>query len=448
MDHTDEVHGPIPGTLQENPQTVEEVSKSDVKHSNRRRPLGFAYFGLVVFMFVYFARPEDWIPGLAVVPLAKIAGIVILLALVFSFGNIRWNMPLEIAFLSLLVVQLWLAAVFSPVWKGGAVNAMLDFSKVLPLVIVIYGVVRSINRLRGILFVQGATFAVIAIISIVSQHTTGGRLQSASASFGNSNDLALLIDLSLPLCLALALTTRNYWKKSAWTVAMLAMIYAVFLTASRGGAIALLVAALVCLWQLGVKSRGFYLLLLVPFAVMVIWLYSGNGLRNRFEQTTFSLNHGTEASESSEQRKELLIRSLEVTAQHPLFGIGPGNFMIVSGVWHVTHNSYTQMSAEGGIPAFLLYVLILWRGVANLREVRRYPGTKNSIRIFAMALEASLAAYLVGSFFLSQAYQFFPYCLVAYTTALLLVVRRNRKVSSCASQSHVTPTQVEVTVWQ
>jgi len=399
-------------------------------------------------MVVYFARPEDWIPGLAGVPLAKIAGIVILLALVFSFGNIRWNMPLEIACLSLLVVQLWLAAVFSPVWKGGAVNTMLDFSKVLPLVIVIYGVVRSINRLRGILFVQGASFAVIAIINIVNQHTTGGRLQGASASFGNSNDLALLIDLSLPLCLALALTTRSYWKKSAWTVAMLAMIYAVFLTASRGGAIALLVAALVCLWQLGVKNRRFYVLLLVPVAVMVIWLISGNALRNRFEQTTFNHNHGTEASESSEQRKELLIQSLTVTAQHPLFGVGPGNFVIVSGVWRVTHNSYTQMSAEGGIPAFLLYVLILWRGVTNLREVRRYPRTKNRIWIFAMALEASLAAYLVGSFFLSQAYQFFPYCLVAYTSVLLLIVRRDRKVSSRASESHLTPAQVEVTVCQ
>jgi len=435
-------------TLQENPQPVEEVSKSVVKHSNRRRPLGFTYFGLVVFMVVYFARPEDWIPGLAGVPLAKIAGIMILLALVFSFGNIRWNMPLEIAFLSLLVVQLWLAAVFSPVWKGGAVNTMLDFSKVLPLVIVIYGVVRSINGLRGILFVQGASFAVIAIISIVNQHTTGGRLQGASASFGNSNDLALLIDLSLPLCLALALTTRSYWKKFAWTVAMIAMIYAVFLTASRGGAIALLVAALVCLWQLGVKSPRFYLLLLVPFAVMIIWLYSGNALRNRFEQTTFNHNHGTEASESSEQRKELLIQSLIVTAQHPLFGIGPQNFMIASGVWHVTHNSYTQMSSEGGIPAFLLYVLILWRGITNLREVRRNPRTTKRIRIFAMALEASLAAYLVGSFFLSQAYQFFPYCLVAYTSVLLLIVRRDRKVTSRASESHLTPAQVEVTVWQ
>jgi putative inorganic carbon (hco3(-)) transporter len=425
-------------------ETVEQASKPNLKRSNRREPLGLAFFGLVLFMIVYFARPEDWIPGLAAVPLAKITGILILLALVFSFNNIRWHIPQEVTFLTLLVVQLWLTVPFSPVWRGGAFNVMLDFSKVVPVVIVMYGAVRSMKRLRWMLFVQAASAAAIAITSIVNAHTSGGRLQGVlSGMFGNPNDLAVMIDLSLPLSLALALTTRSYWKKLAWTGAMLAMIFAVFLTASRGGAIALVVVALVCVWQLGVKSRRFYLLLLVPVAVIVIWLDAGNALRERIEQTNINPatnNHSTEASGSAQQRKELLFQSLKVTAQHPLFGVGPGNFAVVSGVWRVTHNSYTQISAEGGIPAFLLYVLIFWRGIANLRDVSKYPKTGKGIRPFSMALEASLAAYLVGSFFASVAYQLFPYCLVAYTSALLLIVQRDRTVSSWASKSQLSPT--------
>jgi O-antigen ligase len=405
-------------------------------------------------MIVYFARPEDWIPGLAAVPLAKITGILILVPLVFSFSNIRWRMPQEVIFLSLLVAQLWLTVPFSPVYRRGAFNVMLDFSKVLPLVIVIYGTVRSMKRLRRILFVQAASIAAIAITSIVNRHTSGGRLQGALFGvYGNSNDLALVIDLGLPLCLALALTTRSYWRKLAWTVAMLAMIYAVFLTASRGGAITLVVVALVCLWHFGVKSRRFYLLLFVSVAVfVVIWLHGGKALRERFEQTNIdpatNNRSSTEASGSAQQRKELLFRSLEVTAEHPLFGVGPGNFGAVSGVWLVTHNSYTQISAEGGIPAFLLYILIFWRGIVNLTDIRKYPKTGREIRLFSMALKGSLAAYLVGSFFASVAYLLFPYCLVAYTSVLRLIVQRDRTVSSWASKSHLTPTQVEVTVWQ
>lgn len=433
-------------------ETAEAPSKPEVKRSNRREPLGFAYFGLVLFMVVYFARPEDWIPGLAAVPLAKTTGVLILLALILSVGNIRWHMPTEVILLTLLVAQLWLTVPFSPVWRGGAFSVMLDFSKVLPLVLVVYLAVRSMKRLRWIMFVQAASVAAIACVSIAHAHILRGRLQSAlSGIYGNPNDLALIIDVSLPLCLALALTTRTTWKKIAWIFAMLDMIYAVVLTASRGGAIAFGAAAIICLWQLGLKGRRFYLLLLVPAAAVVFWLYAGSKLEQRFQQTdTDSLRNsqGAEASGSAEQRKELLIESLKVTAQHPLFGVGPGNFEIVSGVWRVTHNSYTQMSAEGGIPAFLLYVLILWRGIANLRDVRRYRETGKRIRLFSMALGASLAAFLVGSFFASDAYQLFPYCLVAYTSALLLIVQRSRRAPSRAPKSEPAPGQVEVPVWQ
>jgi len=403
-------------------------------------------------MIVYFARPEDWIPGLAVVPLAKITGLLILLALAFSFSEIRWNLPREVTFLILLITQLWFAAVLSSVWKAGAVNVMVDFSKVLPLALVIYAAVRSTNRLRWILFVQAASVAAIAFASIVNRHAPGGRLQGAlSGIYANPNDLALVIDLTLPICLALAVITRSIWGKVAWALAMIAMIYAVFLTASRGGAIALVIAAMVCLWQVGFRDRRFYLFLLVPVAVLGILVYGGNSLKQRFEQTKIDSEtnrRDTEASGSAQERKELLVQSLKVTAQHPVFGIGPGNFVIVSGVWHVSHNSYTQISAEGGIPAFLLYLLIFWRASSNLRRIRKYPRTGKAIQLLCMALEASLAAYLVGSFFGSLAYQLFPYCLVAHTSSLLLITHRERLASSGTPKSQVTPAQVEVTVWQ
>src|SRR5215470_10397985 len=104
---------------------MDQDLKLRVKRSNLREPLAFAYVGLILFMAVYFARPEDWIPGLIGVPLAKITGILIFLAMFFPFLQIRWHMPKEIVFLTLLVAQLWAAAFFSPVWRTGAVIAMV-----------------------------------------------------------------------------------------------------------------------------------------------------------------------------------------------------------------------------------------------------------------------------------------------------------------------------------
>ena len=425
---------------------MDHGSKSRTKRSVLHEPLAFGYLGLILFLAVYFVRPEDWIPGLKGIPLAKITGILIFLAMVFPVLKIRWNLPQEIIFLTLLVAQLWVAAIFSPVWKGRAVGVIVDFSKVLPLVIVIYGVVRSMARLRWILFVQAASVATIAMESIISRQTTRGRLEGVlQGIYRDPNDLAVLIDLALPLCLALALTTGSFWKKLAWVVMMLAMIYAVFLTASRAGAIAFAVATLMCVWKLGAKRRRVSLILLMPLTVLVFWLYTGNLLRVRFEQGN---EHQTsEAYDSSQGRLRLLTQSLKVTAQHPLLGVGPGNFEIVSGMWHVTHNTYTQMSAEGGIPAFLFYVLIFWRAICNLRVVG-HTNTTRGIRLFSIALEASLAAYLVGSFFLTHGYELFPYCLVVYTSALLLIARRDRLVSSREKRLHAPPPQVEATAWQ
>ena len=103
-------------------------------HISRSKPLLGAYVSLLLFMIIYCARPEDWIPGLSSVPLAKIAGIIALLALIFSLGDIRRRLPREVLFLALLIGQLFLAAAMSSVWRGGAVRTTLDFAKILIIV--------------------------------------------------------------------------------------------------------------------------------------------------------------------------------------------------------------------------------------------------------------------------------------------------------------------------
>jgi hypothetical protein len=87
------------------------------------------------------------------------------------------------------------------------------------------------------------------------------------------------------------------------------------------------------------------------------------------------------------------------------------------------------MSSEGGIPALVLYVLILWCGFKNLRAAKRWVRGKTTPTVLVRALQASLAGFLVGSVFLSVAYQFFPYILVAYTTALFSIARKSSALS-------------------
>jgi O-antigen ligase len=123
-------------------------------------------------------------------------------------------------------------------------------------------------------------------------------------------------------------------------------------------------------------------------------------------------------------REQLFWRSVDITKQHPFFGVRPGNFDIVSGQWHTTYNSMTLMSSEGGVPALVLYILILWRGFKNLRAAKRLARGQSQSALLARTL-ASLWGYAVGSLFLSVANEFFLYILVAYTTTLLSTARKS-----------------------
>jgi hypothetical protein len=57
--------------------------------------------------------------------------------------------------------------------------------------------------------------------------------------------------------------------------------------------------------------------------------------------------------------------------------------------------------------------------------IKRLGNSERNIHILASALLASLAGYVVGSMFLSEAYQFFPYFMVGYTTALLRIAQKS-----------------------
>lgn len=401
---------------------------TSVPSQRRKMPghtqLAEAYVSLLLFMVVYCARPEDWIPGLSNIPLAKVAGVLALVAFVFSLGQIRQRLPNDVLFIILLTLQLFVTVPMSPVYRGGALNTTLDFAKLVIIVPVMVMAVNTATRLRRLLLIQAASVAAISAVAVWKGHMLGGRLNGVlNGNYSNPNDLALAIVISLPLCLALLLRSRNIPAKVAWGVAALVMAYAVFLTGSRGGFLALAVTTSVCLWEFAIRGRRSYLLVIVALVGVALCISSGTMLRDRLKGTFDSEDDTASAYGSAEQRQQLFWRSLEVTAEHPLFGIGPGNFPIISGSWRETHNSYTQMSSEGGMPALVLYAIILWAGFKNLKRTRKLSGNSKDVKLFAGALHASLAGFLVGSLFASCAYQFFPYFLVAYTTVLLRIAK-------------------------
>jgi O-antigen ligase len=263
------------------------------------------------------------------------------------------------------------------------------------------------------------------VASVLVHHTQGGRLLGVQQSIlQNPNDLAINIAINFPLAMVFMLNA-NRFKKAIWCVALIFMAIAIVLTYSRSGLLAFLLSLAVCVWEYGIKGKRRYLV--ATFAgTLVLGLgvaLSSSHYRARVESIVMGDIEGSGDKGSREARTALLKKSINTALSHPLFGVGPGCFPLVDENWHVAHNSYTELAAEAGFPAILLFLLVIreaFRNLAAIKRSRTYVENPE-VRLFTQALWAGLVAYCLGACFASVEYLLYSYMLVAYTCAMVRI---------------------------
>jgi O-antigen ligase len=389
--------------------------------------LNGAFFWLSAFYFVYCGRPEDWIPGLKYVPVAKITGILALVGLLSSLGKTKRkfkDVPRESTYLLTLIGILIASALLSPIWKGGALNHTLDFAKLYIVWVLTFLLVTDFERLRRIIYIQSGSVAVICAVSIILGHSKPRLEGVIGGIYSNPNDLAFSIVLTLPFSLAFLLTTKRALAKCAWVVGILIMATALFMTASRAGFITLMISGTVCLWHFGVRGRRFSLIAISALSFALLLAVAGRPLMSRMGAFSGDVSTAQEARayESFEARKYLMQKAIEGIKEYPILGMGVRNFQIYSGVWQDVHMTYLQIAVEGGIPSLILYLMFFARGFGNLRKLLRQRDLDAQTTLFVGALHSSMVGFVIGALFSPEAYQFFPYFAVAYTAALAATV--------------------------
>src|SRR5438132_5340796 len=95
--------------------------------------------------------------------------------------------------------------------------------------------------------------------------------------------------------------------------------------------------------------------------------------------------------------------------------------------------SYLQIAAEGAIPVLILYLMFFQRGFSNLKKLRRIKNLRPDVQLFVGALHSSLVGFVVGALFAPEAYQYFPYFIVAYTSVLLAIVAEEENPAAPAT---------------
>jgi O-antigen ligase len=123
------------------------------------------------------------------------------------------------------------------------------------------------------------------------------------------------------------------------------------------------------------------------------------------------------AIESTRARKMLFEESVRVTLEHPFFGVGPGIFSAALAkeqeqrgelqTWHEAHNTFTQLGSEAGVPALIIYLVIviycLKRTVSVFRQTRRNP-SQIAISRMAATLSMAMVIFIVCASFGTYSY--------------------------------------------
>lgn len=245
-------------------------------------------------------------------------------------------------------------------------------------------------------------------------------------------------------------------------------ILACFLrTGSRGGLIALIVMLFIAFLRASITSKAILLVALTVGACVVV-VALPKTMRDRYFMV-FSVHTGDfstmdvvrmsdMATSSSEQRLHLLLASLKVTLQHPLFGVGPGNFTgaentmavdagLRKGAWRGTHNTYTQLSSECGIPVLIVFLVLLGGSIRSLSSVRKRVAEDArpiaaDIGRSALAVEMLLWGSSVFMLFAHVGYDVPIYLLLSVAAVLVRAANGELAVAAPAPGPALTPVLV------
>jgi O-antigen ligase len=389
------------------------------------------HYLLLLHVFLFCTRAHEFIPHL------RFAGPLTLLLLVAMGLMMRAGAILRMPAGRLMIAfTAWVGfCVPFSVWIGGSADLFERNVQALLTIVLMAAFIQTVPEAIRAMYTVGLSSVFISLMSFVAGWEQSGRLVLGQGTLSDPNYYCMYVLCGLPFMWLVAYSEPGL-KRIAAVLLLLPVLLVVARTGSRGGLVAL-AAGLMLLFLLSPVKQKIYLSLAGMAMIIAGLVFLPDGLVTRFK-TIFDNEGDDMALQSSAARKELFFRSLELTAQNPIVGVGPGMFTIGDAAyskdtgrkaaWHATHNTYTELSSEVGIPGAVLFILALYRSYRDLSRVRR---TAPAVRVRNAALftQMSLVTVSAAACFLSAAYGSIPYVLIGIAGTFLGAVANEQRLS-------------------
>jgi len=370
-----------------------------------------------IMVFIQLGRPFDTF--LTGYHLPAIIGSISIIVTFFTPWAAAIRTRTGIALL-LFVGIMGFASLFS-IWPGGSV-AYLQFYIELNVATfcLLAAAPATIGQIRwlALLGLGGSAFN----IAVGAGFDENGRLRLADSMYGNSDDVALIGGLCIPLVLLFASRLGKVFGTIVGVAGVLACLALIELSAARFGLISLAVIAMVYFFRSGGGQRIALIICLCAVVVGSVFFLPKNTLERLSTITSIwssdvDENAGittAEAVASMQERKQLSQDAFQAFITHPILGVGPNVF--TDWRWdnlhrrgQPAHDTYLQAAAENGIFGVIFYSAFLIAVFMSLqRSTKNIQGWEDGRQI-ALALQTSLIYFIVSATFLnclSHAHQF------------------------------------------
>jgi O-antigen ligase len=407
---------------------------ASIPQQARPGPRQPAFYLAVVYIFVTYTRLPEFIPlvsghGLR---LGLIMTVLAVLGIMLSGSVYRIFSSKIVRALAAFTIWLFLATPFS-IWRGGSTGQVMFWCGSVISLVLLAGCIEGAEQCRKAGYAMAVSVLAIEALSFLLGNSAAnaketGRFAFASGTFANPNDFAALLLIGLPFCLLVVRTRKGFSVlKLACILGLILIPLSAVRTGSRGGLLALLVMFVLYFFSVPSVQRIPLVIAALLLGVAAVIFSSSNAL-DRYRtilqsgDSTVYYANDTERSAalSTLSRKELFMSSLRLTIHHPLLGVGPGMFLVAdakdaeernqAAAWHQTHNTYSQISCENGLPALFFYLAALFFCFKVTRAARQSAAAYPELRSYAdtaFCLRFSVIAFAVTAIFASNAYYFF-----------------------------------------
>jgi O-antigen ligase len=406
----------------------------------------FANLGVGLALFVVLSFLETLSVGGEAVSVTKILGVVLALswlALVATRGEAKTDLfsAHPAAAYGIVLLVGWCA--LSTTWaenSSSALSVTFRFLNDALLYVIVYTAIRDRRTAQLIIaaFVVGAVAAAAyGLVAVPAIPNSGGRL---TAGVFDPNELAAVLVGGGILSLGLASAWRGEPAASGAAIAAAGWcLAALFLTASRGGLIALVAAMLTAIF-IGGRWRWLATMLAVLVFLGGFFYFKTIAPPDARARVT-EVTQG-EASQD-ESRTTIWKVGWRMFEAEPVHGVGAGNFpnaalkfvvrpgeaprsdRLVSEP-AVAHNSYLEMFSELGLVGGTLFLaLIAFSVVSAARAAHLFEKLRDRrMEVLSRALLIATVGTLAADFFISEEFSKQLWLLLALGPALLGLAQR------------------------